>query len=156
MMRFFLPGGRFCRFALVILVLGAAVGCKSWGTVSGKITYKNKPIPGGSIQFLGSDGAVYSAEVNKEDGSYSVRVPSGDAQVLISCIDDEVMVKYVKERSAAGKGTTDFSKPPPNLPKEPPSGTFSLIPEKYGDFQSSGLKVTVKAGPNTQDFPLKD
>jgi hypothetical protein len=34
------------------------------------------------------------------------------------------------------------------------SGTFSLIPLRYADWNASGLTVLVKAGKTMQDFAL--
>jgi hypothetical protein len=42
----------------------------------------------------------------------------------------------------------------PPTPESPAPKVEQLVPERYADSKTSGLKCTVKDGENQQDFPL--
>jgi hypothetical protein len=142
------------RQLLLVWFLGlAAFGCGSGlSEVSGTVKYQGKPLTTGSIQFLGSDGVAYPAKIGS-DGTYTVRVRPGEAQVLVSCIDEARMFEDTRKWSESGRGGTPEEKPKP--PPTPTNGSYSLIPEKYANWYTSGLKVTIKKGQDTQDFDLQ-
>jgi hypothetical protein len=98
-----------------------------------------------TIPFLGSDGATYPAKVGP-DGAYRVRVRVGEARVLLSCIDEARMVEHLQELSDFTRGAKTGA--------APESRSFSLIPEKYAAWGTSGLKVSIRGGKNTHDFDL--
>jgi len=129
-------GGLFFLVSCLLLV-----GCSPrMVQVSGTVKYKEKPLTQGAIQFLGSDGASYAGTIGS-DGTYSAKVPTGEAKVSISCIDEAAMVKDTKAASDALRESLKSGKQAPR-----PKGrkTYSLIPEKYADFSESGLTVTIK------------
>jgi hypothetical protein len=143
---------------LFLLLCGLVGGCgKGMGEVSGTVTYKKKPVPMGNVQFLGSDGKTYIGEI-QSDGTYNVRVPSGEAKVAISAVDDSKMVEMAKKFAEEGKGAGEKKKI--EIKKErrprPRNLSFSLIPERYNEWGTSGLTMTVKRGKNTKDFELTD
>lgn len=143
---------RLTLLFLLCLVLPAVAGCgKRLVEVKGTVTYKNAPLKLGTVQFLGSDGLTYVGNI-QPDGTYSAKVITGSAKVMVNCIDDSALVEYSKAMSKAGRGS-DKGKPaaPPKLP---PSGNFNLIPEKYNDFNGSGLTTTVSANPTVYDIKL--
>jgi hypothetical protein len=109
------------------------------------VRYKGKALSGGTIQFLGSDGAAYPAKIGS-DGAYRARVRVGQAQVLVSCIDEGRMVEHLQTLSDFTRGATTGS--------APESRSFSLIPERYAAWSTSGLKVTIQGGKNPYDFDL--
>jgi hypothetical protein len=137
--------------ALAGLAAALAAGCgPALADVSGTVKYKGKALSGGTIQFLGSDGATYPAKIGS-DGTYRARVRVGEAQVLVSCVDEARMVEYLKKLSDAAGGNKTGAAPKAQIPK---GLSFSLIPEKYAAWGTSGLKVTIKTGKNTHDFDL--
>jgi hypothetical protein len=133
------------RAALLVLLLGVSVtGCGSGqGEVRGTVRYKGKPLPFGTIQFLGRDGLPYAGKI-QPDGTFSVQVPAGEAKVIVSCVDEARMSRYTRQLTA-GRGRIA---PPPS------SGNFSLIPRRYADWNASGLTVLVERGQTVQDFTL--
>jgi hypothetical protein len=139
-------GFRPVRAALAAVLLSTAVaGCGAGrGEVTGIVTLDGKPLPFGTIQFLGPDGIPCAGAIGP-DGSFSVQVPVGEARVLIVCLD-EAQVRQVGSQLAAARGR---AAPPP-----PVSGPFSLIPQRYGDWTTSGLTISVTRGTNLQDFFL--
>lgn len=135
--------------AVACLLLGlSAVGCGGGlAPVTGKVSYKGKALSGGSIQFLGSDGAAYPAEIGS-DGTYSVKVRTGEAKVLVTANNDAAMVEHVTRLSHAGQSGKGGSLGGPR--------NFSLIPTRYGSWETSGLSRSIKSGKNTLDFDLTD
>jgi hypothetical protein len=118
---------------------------EEWADVSGTVKYKGKALGGGTIQFLGSDGATYPARIGA-DGAYRVRVRVGQGRVLVSCVDEGRMVEHLQKLSDFTRGN--------ETGVAPEGRSFSLIPEKYGAWSTSGLKVTIRGGKNTHDFDL--
>jgi hypothetical protein len=131
--------------ALLALLLGTLTGCGSGkGEVSGTVRCNGKPLPFGTIQFLGPDGIPCTGPIGP-DGTFSVRVPLGEAKVIVSCLDEARMKRFTG-RLMAGRGR---AAPPPVY-----AASFSLIPQRYADWDASGLSVLVQDNQTTQDFAL--
>jgi hypothetical protein len=135
------------RAALLALLLGASIaGCGTGtGEVRGTVRYNGKPLPFGTIQFLGADGIPHAAPIGP-DGTFLLRVPAGAARVIVSCVD-EARLNHFAGQLAAGRGGRV-------APPRPPSGGFSLIPPRYADWNASGLTARVERGQTVQDFAL--
>jgi hypothetical protein len=128
--------------AAALLVLAA--GCAGRGDVSGKVTYKGKPLVWGTVQFEGSDNLIKQANI-QSDGTYSVQgVAPGEAKVAVSSINPKS--SDFQPRQAEGR--------PPPKPRPEVKGWFP-IPEKYDAPYKSGLVYTIKPGPNTIDIVLE-
>lgn len=150
------------RTAIVGLVLAVplATGCpERTGTVSGTVTFANKPLPGGIITFAPAQQGHFpmSAPID-EQGHYQVTLAVGEYQIAV---DNQELDK----KSHAG--------PPPKLPagiklpppakadtpakeKEPAvAGRYVAIPKKYYSASTSGLTYSVTAGPQPHDIELK-
>lgn len=122
---------------LVLLLTGCGGGStaqRPMGTVSGKVTLAGKALDAGRIIFAHVDGPAAVANIQK-DGSYSVEATVGQTDVSI-----------------------DHRGPP----VEPPGGRAgmalpgkSLVPDKYADAKTSGLKLDVKAGKNPFDITMQ-
>jgi hypothetical protein len=96
-------------------------GSADTGTVTGKVTAKGKPVPGGEVVFRDKDDKDYKAELDK-DGSYELKnLKPGEYTIW--------------------------------LRKKDPAAT--LVPEKYTDPKTSGLKHEVKSGEQTFDISLR-
>jgi hypothetical protein len=137
---------RAARAGLLALLLCATLtGCgANRAEVTGTVRYNGKPLPYGTIQFLGSDGVPCSGPI-QPDGTYSVQVPAGPAQVIVSCVDEARLNQFTAQM-ASGRGR---AAPPPRSAQ-----SFSLIPQRYADWNSSGLTLSVEHGKNVQDFAL--
>jgi hypothetical protein len=124
------------------LVLLAA-GCQSKGHVTGKVTFKDKPLVYGTVLFVGSDGSSVQAMIQR-DGNYSADgVAVGDAQVAVNSPNPKSIGIFTTWKNPA-------KKPPPlEIP-----GWFE-IPTRYGDVTTSKLNLAVKGGSNTFDIELK-
>src|SRR5438105_473273 len=132
---------RLLTAALLTLI---ASGCAGRGDISGKVTYKGKPLVWGTVQFEGSDKVIKQGNINS-DGTYSVEgVATGEAQAAVSSINPK---------------SADFqTRLPPRAPRlnapEQVQGWFP-IPEKYDTPFKSGLSYPIKAGQNHIDIQLQ-
>jgi hypothetical protein len=131
--------GRCChRLLLVALVSATVIGCNRGPvtkSVSGAITYQNKPVTSGLINFLPEKGRPLGGGI-ESDGTYSVKLPLGKYQVRID---------------APAPLPEGFKEGMP-MPKLGPP----LVPEKYANYASSGLTATISdtSGSQQVDFKL--
>src|SRR5262245_9299438 len=118
-----------------ILVMGTAllaltaVGCGRRGNVSGKVTYKDKPLVCGTVLLHGRDGL---RQGNIEpDGSYTVLdVASGEARVAVNSPNPKSIDVYPGKKGKKAE-------PYPDAP-----GWFP-IPKEYEKIETSGLTYTI-------------
>ena len=153
------------RFALS-LALALTVGCGGKATLSGRVLYKKKPLPGGWVSFRLVDrrAPAVSAQLD-EDGRYEVTLPPGEVQIAV---DNRELEPLPTEPPPAAPRLPPGLKLPPGVPPpgakaspasrtnpERPSGSYVPIPPKYYDFEKSGLTHRVKSGPQTYDIELE-
>jgi hypothetical protein len=139
---------------LLGLLIVAATGCGGNATVTGKVSYQGKALSSGTIQFQDSDNLVTATEIGK-DGTYTVKLRTGEAKVGVSVIDNEMAAKMGAMIKAGRDKKGGFGEKP-KIPEGMKKGaTLQVLPVKYANPETSGLKMTVKSGSNTQDFDLK-
>jgi hypothetical protein len=152
---------RFLMVGLLAPLLPCVAGCwDSMGTVSGQVTYKSKPVPGGLITFRPSQpGRNIAVARLDEEGRFEVTVPAGEVEIAVDN----------RELQATGKGLSFALPPDAKIPKgekkesaapspsaaERLPGRYVPIPDRYYRSDTSDLKMTVKSGMQTQDFELK-
>lgn len=138
---------RWISVAMLLAVAGCGGGKKEpTGTVSGKATLDGKPLAEGCVIVCqhvqrglpagGKTAADGSFKLTMHDGSGLVL---GEYQVLIQTPEK----KMTHEETMKLAQTKSFPKP-----------DDSVVPAKYRDFNTSNLKLTVKAGANTFDVAL--
>src|SRR5947209_18635287 len=79
-------GLRILPFGLLMLVLGCAGGSSATpelAPVSGKVTFKGKPLPGGRITFVALKGGQTGSGNIDEKGEYQIRAPVGDVSITV-------------------------------------------------------------------------
>lgn len=132
---------RLCLLVLSLVVL-AAGGCGGkTASVSGKVIYKGKPLPGGFVNFMseGEKSTVKTSQI-KEDGSYSVSgLPVGSAKISVQGL--------AARRLASLPGQGDKN--------DTPQQKEVAVPPKYGNTETSGLKYEVKSGSQSYDIKLE-
>lgn len=148
------------RCAVGALSLGLVlilVGCggdrdkPKLGKVSGKVTYKGKPVSSGHIVFTpstgkgGETGQTATGEI-ESDGSYTMTTfNTGDGAILGQhVVTVQLSDTDYKSPQPKADGTIDYV-----MPK-------SLGPKKYTSTESSPLRCTVEEGSMTFDIDLKD
>jgi hypothetical protein len=103
--------------------------------VQGKITYKGVPVVSGLINFKGAEAQPLGGAISP-DGSYKFTLPPGEYQVRIDA----------PAEVPAGLKEGD---PVPKLGQR-------LAPEKFADYGTSGLTLTVTGeSPQQADFSLQ-
>lgn len=141
------------------------------GHVTGKVTYKGKPIPAGWLQFRPADPSQNSVPAGlDEDGNFAVDLPAGEVTVTIDNrewepkpaisgglppnipLSPEVRAKL----GAAAKGAPAGGGEENRAGGTPRPGKYAPIPAKYYEASTSDLKFTVKGGSQTQNFELTD
>lgn len=137
----------------------AAAGClgksQPTGTVSGKVTYKGKPVPAGCLVTFVSDRGIAALGTVDASGRYQLmfagkpNVPALNYNIAVTFpgvvgpeMTDEDERKYM-----AGDPATiaKFARKAPAAP----------IPKKYADEFNSGLSFQIKAGANSFDIDLQ-
>ena len=156
---------RRCLPLLLAAFVVASAGCGSRGNVAGKVTFKGKPMPGGSVIFFSANGVGGgSATINPVDGTYSMaNLPVGELKATVQ--------PFGQAGVAPGMGNSGMDKAPKNMgpPKDvgyPPgmsAKNFELkptaakhvpIPYQYTKADTSGLSVTIKAGTTTFNIDI--
>ena len=128
------------QIQFLLLCTVAILGCGSSGRnlptapVSGTVTY-TKPFPKGEVIFKHTSGEITVAKF-QADGKYQATVPQGTTLVMVR-----------SQTSSFAEGGR-------------PGGQQEIftdhIPRRYGDFSTSKLEYTVKAGDNVFDIALTE
>jgi hypothetical protein len=152
--RFFLAG----RVA-PLLLLAVVAGCgKNEGTVSGRVLYREKGVPGAIVTFVPTErGRNQASARTREDGSYELKVATGEAQIMVDNQELKPRPKIVPPvlPPEAKLPPPEKQNPPPTPEAAKAQDTYVELPEKYSKIESSGLRYTVKSGPQTHDVELK-
>ena len=139
--------------AVLVLAVGfAAAGCgRSASSVSGKVTYKDKLVKGGTVTFYGADNWTGTSRI-AEDGAYTIpKVPAGKVQITVE-------TKTVKPHPMMSR----MPKPPKDTPLPPGSmyenqgqaDRYVEIPDRYGDKDKSGLSLEATGGKQDHNIKL--
>jgi hypothetical protein len=130
---------------VAVAMLFLASGCSSKTTVSGKVTYKGKPVVWGTVSIIAKDNIQYAAQINP-DGTYTIpNVPTGPAKFAVSSPNPDGTARGGP--AAANGGAGDRGSGGEGGPPNPPAGTWFPLPEKYTDPLKSGLAGTIGSGP---------
>jgi hypothetical protein len=128
-----------------LFLLGCSGSLDSRAEVSGTVTYKGKPLPGGIITFVSEKGFQYSANID-ENGHYKIEVGMGLNKISV---DNRLLKKDLKAKGPRLK-PQEGSAPQTEL-----AGTYVPIKESYASAQTSGLDCTVTSGTQVNDVPLQ-
>lgn len=134
-----------CAPLLVLLAAGCARPGVSQAEVSGRVTYRGKPLPGGLVTFISARGLSGTAVI-AADGSYQVLVPVGDVKVSV---DNRMLRKGGRPAGYRVGGRPDGEG------LQPLAGTYVPVPEKYASAETSGLTCHVESGGTAFDIRLE-
>ena len=130
-------GRQAARCAVAAAALLLVAGCGGPGTVTGKVTFKGGPLPGGLVTVVDAADNRYPGQIQK-DGSYIVaNVPTGPAKVVVGTTAKTGSIMHPDDR------------------KEP-FGPYVQIPKRYAQPEKSGLALQVKNGTQELNIDLKD
>jgi hypothetical protein len=147
--------GALC-LTLGLLVLAA--GCTKrrkdaeYSEVSGRVLYKNQPLPGGRVTFITTDGFTGATNID-EKGNYKINAPVGPVKIAV---DNAMLLRGggVGRRGGGPPAKMPGLKRPDSEQAHAPTGRHVNIPDKYADPDASGLTYTVVAGAQTFDIKL--
>jgi hypothetical protein len=132
-----------------LLVAAASVGVLGCGkrtaTITGKVTYNNKPVTSGEVVFLAQDGHASVHAPIRPDGSFTVtNAPVGPVQVAV---DNPPPTKV----QATSKNRHD----PEVREAWQQAAHYVATPPKYGDPKQSGLNFDARPGSNEYNITLQ-
>jgi hypothetical protein len=138
----------------VAVLLFSLAGCgEQRAKVSGTVTFKDRPVPGGKVIFVTEDGLKNEHVEIKSDGTYSSsNVPYGKLKVAV-----QPVAKSLKSMIPKGAKM-------PDMPEETgASATYSKTDENYVDIptvlrnpDTSNITLTVDQADQTFNIPLAD
>ncbi len=132
----------------VLLLAGCGSGS---GSISGKVTYKDKPLSGGTVTFMTSDQQVKTAVIGS-DGAYSIpKLTTGPAKIAVMPVVPLPPMMPGGMAMDPGK----MGVPEENIAPPPAADKSVAIPEHYKDPEKSGLTYTVTAGNQEHNIELK-
>jgi hypothetical protein len=149
-----------CAVSLGLLILSAGCGLRprsvEHAEVTGKVLYQGKPLPGGTVSFVAVNGAFAFTGAIDENGQYEVKAPVGEVMIGV---DNRMLRSGPTQGDGSKEVKTLRQKMEGEDQKDQPSkgrlkGRYVAIPKSYTDPTTSGLKYTVKLGPQTHDIEL--
>jgi hypothetical protein len=154
----------------VALSLGLLTGCGSKSapvgsaSISGRVTYNNKPVGGGTIVFHAKEGkGSYPSPLSK-DGTYEITgLPPGPMVITVETESANPQRKSTNYPGGGGKGAKVDSEYAAAMAKmggpakgAAPTGEYVRIPAKYNNARTSPLSITIEEGRNVKEWPLAD
>lgn len=138
-----IAGGRGLRWVGVGLVVVGALGCGRSGPalvpVEGQVTYQGQPLKTGSLVF----------QPDAAKGNTSTLTPSGTLG------PDGRYKLYTQERPGAPPGWYKVGVVAQEAPPNDPYAMRSLIPQRYGDPQTSGISIEVSASAPAGAYDIR-
>ena len=130
---------------LTVVMLGCGQAPSGPRTVpaSGKLTFKNLPVEGATVSFLGDGKTPPAVAITDAAGEFILTTNrSGDGAVpgVHRVTVSKIIGPPVK--STGSMSMEDAAK----AGSSPPPKPVSMLPEKYNSVDSSGLQFTVKEG----------
>ncbi|MCI0360345.1 MAG: carboxypeptidase-like regulatory domain-containing protein [Planctomycetaceae bacterium] len=136
-MKYALTAGRFC-IAVALIPFAGCGGPDNVGSVSGTVTLNGQPLPDAIITFSPTaEGGSSGVGTTDSAGQYTLSYAAG----VRGAQEGENMVRITTYREAE----PDADPPKPAVPEK--------VPARYN--AKTELKVEVKSGSNTFDFPLE-
>jgi hypothetical protein len=153
---------------LALVPVLAVTGCGTAKVnVSGKVSYKNTPLKGGTVTFTSTAGKGDVTSRIAEDGTYTLeRCSVGPVIILVETesLNPQFSSGGPMAAKVGMKGPPTYAAPsgqggsnvgnytPPS--REDNSKRYVAIPPEYADPSKSKLKYEVKAGESTHNIDL--
>lgn len=116
--------------------------------LSGKVTYRGTPVTGGTMTLLTAGEKSFKGYLRR-DGTFKIfYLTPGEMKVAIETESIKDALSKFDELSKSHAPGRDIGIRE-NVP------VYVMIPAKYGNPETSGLKVTINKGENTADFNLE-
>jgi hypothetical protein len=155
--------------AIMFLSLAIMTGCggpdPNLGKVSGTVTYKGAPVEGATVSFLPANpgSGVLAVATTDAAGHYVLAAPQTDGGVAAGAFSGSYNVTIRKMEVTLDPNLVLFNEGKIDYDELQERGggtgggtTRDLLPAKYRDVKSSGLKAEVQAqAENVCDFVLE-
>jgi hypothetical protein len=140
------------RTGLVLSALLLCLGCGGpKGDVSGKVTFRGKPLPAGSVTFFSSEGQVVGSSQISHEGDYAMtRLPAGPVKISVTA-PLTIPNPAAPPPPKGGKKKKDIK----GLSEEMRSNIRLDVPAKYRMPDQSGLTYTVQPGAQEHSIDLE-
>lgn len=138
---------------LLTVITGCSKPAEGPKTVpaSGKVTYKNLPVEGATVSFLGDGKTAPAMAMTDSAGEFVLTTTRmHDGAVPGS---HRVTVSKIIGSAKTNTGTMTMEDAA-KATREPPSKPLSMLPEAYASPATSGLTFTVKQGDKNY-FPIE-
>jgi hypothetical protein len=142
------------KTSLLVGVVALAMGCGGQRInyemveVSGKVSYKGRPLPGGRITFTADQGGLAAGANLDENGNYKVTAPVGPVKITVDN-------RGLDTSKRGPRGGPILRNPNQEGPTDMP-GHYVEIPNKYYETATTDLTYTVKSGEQqTHDIKLE-
>jgi len=152
---------------LALFVFLPATGCGGKkGSLKGTVYFKDKPMPGGQITFVPTEGGGGgTATIDPKDGTYSIdKLSLGKMKVIVQ----PVATTSIPPGGGRGGPRKDAFSPPKDAPipddirdkfgpgKDPSKDLGKPVPvdKKYQSADTTPLTVTVEKGEKTEDIKV--
>lgn len=122
--------------------IALVVGCGPTGRglpmakLKGTVKYAGKEVPEGKVVFQHTSGEMTGTDLGA-GGAYELDVPVGKNKVMVTSL----LSNQGEATQGSGRQMEIFT---------------NRVPDKYSNFDSSGLEVDVKEGGSTFDINLTD
>jgi hypothetical protein len=131
----------FLGCAVFLILAGTGCGPRL-GHVTGKVLYNNKPLPSGTVLFVGPEGSRRGFSPIGPDGTYRIEnVPVGPVKIAV--------VSEPRVPPGLMRGQAPGPQPPDQAKND-----YVPIPARYENPNQSGLTYTVESGRHTKDLTL--
>lgn len=137
--------------ALVVALLLS--GCQPrTSDVAGEVTVNDKPIPLGSLTFIGEPPSATVLDALIQQGRYSVKLRSGTYRLTVSARQ----VPAPEPPPPPGMGVPDETREEMRKAYEAFKAVKTpRIPRRYEDYGSTPLRCTVESGPLEHDVVIE-
>ena len=156
---------------LLVVCVCFVFGCSPSGvetidteSVEGIVTLDGKPVEGATVTFVPVTQGQGVSAVGKTDAEGKVKLTAVGAgagktgEAGAGTVEGEYYVGVIKTEAEEQLTEEEAEEQGVELPEQagPPSeGKITyVVPKKYGDPKTSGIRVTVKKGENTVEIPL--
>lgn len=138
---------------LTVFVMGCSGSSIKQAEVSGTVSYKGKPLPGGVITFVSPRGYTGTAVIDPQGHYKMPQAPVGEVQIGV---DNRMLTK--RGAASAKKGMLKLPPEVASKQQNPQAvtGTYVFLPPKFAAPDKSGLNYTVKPGTQTHDIDLSN
>jgi len=142
--------GGVAAFGVLIIVLGLFFLGRPTGVVTGRVTFRGKPVYTGSVIIVGKDGVAATGPI-ETDGSFTVaKAPVGEVSIGVVSKDPVYLHRVgIIKRSREPVKASALTAAPYDRKKWFP------IPKEYEEPVRSGLTFTVTKGENSFNIDLK-